>query len=82
MSTRNTAEAAVPILQGGGALGAYQAGVYETHSKNSEFSRAMLDGHWDAWRRDVETALTDNRWTGRAVPPSGMAIFDLAGDAT
>jgi NTE family protein len=52
---------------------------YESQSKDYEFSRATVNGHWEAGRKDVETSLNDKRWKGRAVPPTGMAIFDLAG---
>jgi NTE family protein len=54
--------------------------AYESQSKDYEFSRATVNGHWDAGRKDVETSLKDRRWTGRVVPPTGMAIFDLSGD--
>ncbi len=55
--------------------------AYESHSKDYEFSRATVDGHWASGRKDVETSLKDNRWTSRIVPPTGIEIFDLAGDA-
>ncbi len=54
---------------------------FESQSKDYEFSRATVNGHWDAGRRDVETSLNDGRWTSRIVPPKGMLILDLAGDA-
>jgi NTE family protein len=54
---------------------------YESQSKDYEFSRATVNGHWDAGRRDVEISLKQGSWVNRAVPPTGMAIFDLAGDA-
>jgi NTE family protein len=54
---------------------------FESQSKDYEFSRATVNGHWDAGRRDVEISLKHGSWVNRAVPPTGMAIFDLAGDA-
>ncbi len=52
---------------------------YERQSKDYEFSRVTVNGHWDAGRKDVETSLKDKRWINRTKPASGMAVYDLAG---
>ncbi len=54
---------------------------YETHSKDYEFSRATVNSHWADGRKDAGTSLADDRWKNRTRPASGMAIFDLAGNA-
>ncbi len=53
---------------------------YETQSKDYEFSRTTINGHWHCGHRDVVQSLADPRWTERP-HPTGMSIFDLAGDA-
>lgn len=51
---------------------------YESQSKDYEFSRATVNGHWESGRRDVDVSLHDTRWTDRKRPVSGVAVFDLA----
>jgi NTE family protein len=54
--------------------------AYETQSKDYEFSRQTVNGHWDAGRADVEHSLAHKDWTGRRAHDSGIKTFDLAGD--
>jgi NTE family protein len=56
--------------------------AYETSSKDYEFSRQTVNGHWDSGRTDVLRSLSDRRWTHRHRHGSGLHTFDLAGDNT
>ncbi|MBC7493080.1 MAG: patatin-like phospholipase family protein [Novosphingobium sp.] len=54
---------------------------WESQSKDYEFARATVDGHWAAGKADVEHSLADPRWTdrrgGRSARKSGMMTLDL-----
>jgi NTE family protein len=52
---------------------------YETQSKDYEFSRQTVNGHWDAGRADVECSLAHKAWLGRKAHRTGIVTFDLAG---
>jgi NTE family protein len=54
--------------------------AYETQSKDYEFSRTTIDGHWSAGHADVIKSFADLRWKNRQRPKSDIAIFDLCGD--
>jgi len=55
---------------------------YETSSKDYEFSRQTVNGHWDSGRADVMRSLHDRRWTHRHRHGSGLITYDLVGDGT
>ena len=50
---------------------------WESQSKDYEFSRATVDGHWAAGKADVEQSLADPRWLQRKPRKSGMVTLDL-----
>ena len=50
---------------------------WESQSKDYEFSRATVDGHWAAGKADVEQSLADPRWNQRRPRKSGMITLDL-----
>ena len=54
--------------------------AYETQSKDYEFSRQTVNGHWDAGRADAEHSLNHARWKNRLPHSGGIVTFDLAGD--
>lgn len=53
---------------------------YETGSKDYEFSRQTVNGHWQAGAADVERSLAHKDWAKRRRHDSGIVTFDLAGD--
>jgi patatin-like phospholipase len=57
------------VLQGGGALGAYQAGVYES-----------MEEHWRAGYRDARRTLRHPEVLERPAGHEGVFTFDLHGD--
>ena len=58
-----------------------RAEPWESQSKDYEFSRATVDGHWAAGKADVERSLADPRWQARQgggrPRKSGMVTLDL-----
>lgn len=54
--------------------------AYETQSKDYEFSRQTVNGHWDSGYADVERSLAHPKWTKRKTHAQGIVTFDLAGD--
>ena len=54
--------------------------AYETLSKDYEFSRQTVNGHWAAGAADVEKSLAHRDWTNREPHDDGIVTFDLAGD--
>ena len=54
-----------------------RAEPWESQSKDYEFSRATVDGHWAAGKQDVEQSLADPRWSRRRPRKSGMITLDL-----
>ena len=50
---------------------------YESESKDFEFSRATVDGHWQSGRSDTERSLADPRWQRRRRHKHGIVTFDL-----
>ncbi|TKD12962.1 patatin-like phospholipase family protein [Rhodobacter capsulatus] len=55
----------------------HRAEVFESHSKDYDFSRLTMMGHWAAGRADVCQTFARKAWQTRGVPPSGLRIFDL-----
>jgi NTE family protein len=53
--------------------------AYDTHSKDYEFSRQSVNGHWDAGRCDVEHSVHHQSWIDRKPIGAGMQVFDLVG---
>lgn len=52
--------------------------TYETESKDYEFSRMTMEGHWEAGKADVLRSLASPRWRKRRLPDSGIVTLDLA----
>jgi NTE family protein len=55
----------------------HRRAVYESASKDYEFSRATMERTWADGRRDVETTLSHPEWINRARPLGAVKIFDL-----
>ncbi len=51
---------------------------FESHSKDSEFSRGTIDGHWTSGRSDVERSFASPRWKNRNIQDCGIVTLDLA----
>ncbi len=51
---------------------------YESQSKDYEFSRATVKGHWHSGYSDTIHSLRHKRWLNRKTPRHGIAIYDLA----
>ncbi|MFM9937468.1 MAG: patatin-like phospholipase family protein [Novosphingobium sp.] len=51
---------------------------YESQGKDYEFSRATINDHWAAGRRDVERSFASPRWKNRNLPDCGIVTLDLA----
>lgn len=50
----------------------------EAQGKDYEFSRATVEDHWRAGKRDVSRSLGSPRWKNRNLPASGIVTLDLA----
>lgn len=55
-----------------------RAEVYETQSKDYDFSRLSVTGHWEQGGQDVRRTLRQQAWRHRKRPEDGIAVFDLA----
>jgi len=55
--------------------------AYETQSKDYDFSRLSVKGHWDQGGADVRRTLRQPAWRNRKRPEDGIAILDLTRDA-
>jgi len=55
----------------------YRSKLYETQSKDYEFSRISMLEHWDAGRADTERTLDDPRWVHRRHHETGVHVYDL-----
>jgi len=51
--------------------------VFETQTKDYEFSRLSMIEHWAAGKRDAQRTLTHKSWKARSVPVDGIQVFDL-----
>lgn len=50
---------------------------YDTHSKDYDFSRVTVQGHWKAGYDDAAQSLKDKRWIDREPVTHGISVFDL-----
>ena len=55
----------------------YRRKVYETQSKDYEFSRLSMQEHWQAGRDDMAHTLASAAWQARTPPREGVQVFDL-----
>ncbi|WP_408589647.1 patatin-like phospholipase family protein [Novosphingobium sp.] len=51
---------------------------YETESKDYEFSRMTMLGHWESGKADVLRSLASPRWQRHRAPQTGIVTLDLA----
>lgn len=75
------------VLQGGGALGAYQAGVYEVLVANghmpdwiSGISIGAINEHWESGKRDLRRTFRHKAWQSRTKPTDDVTVLDLTRD--
>lgn len=54
----------------------YRDKPYELDSKDYEFSRAMVDEHWEAGARDMRNTIAHPEWLRKATE-NGVTTFDL-----
>jgi NTE family protein len=54
----------------------YRDKPYEADSKDYEFSRAMVEEHWEAGARDMRNTIAHPEWLQRATD-NGVTTFDL-----
>jgi NTE family protein len=54
----------------------YRDRPYERDSKDYEFSRAMVEEHWEAGARDMRNTIAHPEWLERATQ-DGVTTFDL-----
>lgn len=54
----------------------YRDKAYELDSKDYEFSRAMVEEHWEAGARDMRNTIAHPEWLQRATD-NGITTFDL-----
>ena len=50
---------------------------YESQGKDYEFSRATVNDHWAAGRRDARRSFASPRWKQRNLPERGIVTLDL-----
>ena len=55
----------------------YRRKLYETQSKDYEFSRLSMREHWQAGREDMAHTLASAAWQTSAPPCDGIQVFDL-----
>ena len=55
----------------------YRGKHYETQSKDYEFSRLSMHGHWDAGHADMAHTLRDPRWLSHDGHQTGVHVYDL-----
>jgi len=56
----------------------YRQNRYELESKDYEFSRATMNAHWEAGRRDMQRTLDNPNWLRMASDNDGITVYDLA----
>jgi NTE family protein len=54
----------------------YRDKPYELDSKDYEFSRAMVEEHWEAGARDMRSTISHPEWL-RSAAANGVTTFDL-----
>ena len=52
---------------------------HETHSKDYEFSRHTVNGHWTSGFHDAEHSVHHGDWLNRRAVGAGMEVYDLVG---
>ena len=55
----------------------HRRGTAQSYSKDFDFSRAAVDGHWQAGKADVEQTLRHEAWRTRDKPTHGVTVLDL-----
>ena len=55
--------------------------LFETFSKDYEFSRATVNEHWRTGERDAAASLENRLWTGRDKGRRGIVTYDLMNPA-
>lgn len=55
----------------------HRGGSAQSFSKDYDFSREAIDGHWRAGRADVERTLAHEAWRSRVRPTEGVSVLDL-----
>ncbi|HEY4370561.1 MAG TPA: patatin-like phospholipase family protein [Burkholderiales bacterium] len=58
----------------------YRQSKFELESKDYEFSRATVNEHWDAGRRDMLRTIEHPEWLTRSSLEEGVVIYDLVQD--
>ena len=58
----------------------YRSKLYESQSKDYEFSRLSMQEHWASGRADMLHTLHDPRWAQRELLEYGVRVFDLTSD--
>ena len=58
----------------------HRRALYESASKDYEFSRATMERNWMDGGKDVEKTLSHPQWINRDRPPGAVTIFDLTQD--
>lgn len=56
----------------------YRQNRYELESKDYEFSRATMQVHWEAGRRDMQRTVDHPDWLQMATENNGVTVYDLA----
>lgn len=56
----------------------YRQEHYELESRDYEFSRVTMKGHWEAGRRDMENTVDHPDWLRMASDVDGITVYDLA----
>jgi len=57
----------------------YRAKLYESSSKDYEFSRVTMEEHWKSGLSDVRRTLSHSEWLTLPMKP-GVTTYDLTGD--
>jgi NTE family protein len=55
----------------------HRRGTAQSYSKDFDFSRAAIEGHWQAGKADVEETLRHEAWRSRGKPTQGVTVLDL-----
>ena len=66
----------VLVFQGGGALGAYQGGVYQALHKGGIEPSAGIYARWHAGYADTMRMLERRPWETPVDPMAGVAVYD------
>ncbi|MBD1548915.1 DUF3734 domain-containing protein [Roseibium aggregatum] len=55
----------------------YRQSRHEHQSKDYEFSRRSMEGHWSSGLRDARKTLAHPKWKGRGTSEDRIQVFDL-----